>query len=291
MNAPENIALGTCAWSYADWRGVFYPEALPQARLLGWYANTFKAVEVDSTFYHPPSARSAAHWLESTPEDFTFTVKLSRAITHERRLRESEALLETFLGGLEPLRPKLGCVLIQLPAFVKPARDEEALRRFIAALPEGWPFAVEFRDPAWRLPRIVHLLASRNVAWAWTDTEAYSHQAEGAFEWLPQTADFLYIRLLGDLSTKYLADGTRRIARYDHLFWPRDRAIENWGVKIRHHAGESRRVFLFAANHFEGCSPLTAERLARALGLPLELPALEEPGSASGGGGAQMDLF
>ena len=290
MNGLEKIALGTCAWSYADWRGVFYPEKLPQTRLLEWYSRTFKAVEVDSTFYHAPSARSSAHWLEGTPEDFTFTVKLSRAITHERRLRECEGLLENFLEGLEPLRPKLGCVLIQLPASFKPASDDDALRRFLLALPRDWRFAVEFRNHAWHMPKVVHWLQDSRVAWAWTDTEPHSHQAEGAFEWLPLTADFLYVRLLGDLSTKFGPGGKRRIARYDHLLWPRDRSIENWGVKIRHHLEESGRVFLFAANHFEGCSPLTAARLARSLGLSLSLPKLDEE-EETGGGQRQMDLF
>jgi len=288
--SDSKISLGTCAWAYDDWRGVFYPETIPAAQRLGWYARYFRAVEVDSTFYHPPSPRSTAQWLESTPDGFLFTTKLSRAITHERRLRESGGLLREFLNGLEPLRSKLGCVLIQLPAFFKPAQDEEALRRFIAQLPRDWPFAVEFRDTAWRLPRVVHWLQERGVCWAWTDTEPYSHQAEGAFEWLPITADFLYIRLLGDLSTKFDANGKRRIARYDRIFWPRSRAIENWAVKVRHHLAESRRIFLFAANHFEGISPLTCGRLARALGLELELPKLEG-GPSAPPEGRQLDLF
>jgi uncharacterized protein YecE (DUF72 family) len=287
--ALDKIALGTCAWSYPDWRGLLYPEKLPQTKLLGWYSSIFKAVEVDSTFYHLPSARSSEHWLETTPDDFTFTVKLTRSITHDNRLRDSEALLERFLEGLEPLRAKLGCVLIQLPGSFKPAHDEDALRRFVALLPRDWRFAIEFRDHGWHLPRVIHCLQDHRVAWAWTDTEPYSHEAEGAFEPLPQTADFLYIRLLGDLKTKFHGHGGRVVERYDHLRWPRDRSIDNWSVKIRHHLEESQRIFLFAANHFEGCSPLTAERMARSLGIPLQLPSLDE--GAAPGGSSQLDLF
>ncbi len=285
----EKIALGTCAWSYDDWKGVFYPPTIPQARKLGWYSQYFGAVEVDSTFYHPPSPRVAEHWLAGTPEGFTFTVKLSRPITHEARLRGSEALLGKFHEGLEPLRPKLGCILVQLPPTFKPAHDEEALRQFVAGLPRDWPFAIEFRDPAWHRPRVVHWLQEHGVCWAWTDTEVYSHQAEGAFEWLPQTADFLYIRLLGDLNTKFRPDGTR-IHQYGEIQWPRSRSIENWALKIRHHLAESRRIFLFAANHFEGCSPLTAKRLAHALGLPQPFPTLEPPSPAPPQD-RQLDLF
>ena len=139
------IALGTCAWSCEDWRGSFYPETLPQTQWLGWYGRHLNAVEVDSTFYHPPTPRVAAHWLESTPDGFAFSVKLSRVITHEQRLRDSGPLLRTFLEALEPLRPKLGCVLIQLPPAFSPGSDEEALRQSVPvrrlAFSEGGAFA------------------------------------------------------------------------------------------------------------------------------------------------------
>jgi len=272
----SEIRLGTSAWSYVDWKGVLYPGTLPQTQWLAWYARFFNAVEVDSTFYHAPSPRVTAHWLDSTPESFRFTVKLSRVITHEHRLRDCGAPLTQFLAGLEPLRPKLGSVLVQLPPTFHPAHDDDALRRFVRALPREWPFAIEFRDTAWHhRPRVVGWLREAGVCWAWTDTEPYSHEAEGAFEWLPQTADFLYIRLLGDLGTKFHRDGTRRIERYDHLFWKRNRAVRNWAARVRHYLGECRAIHLFAANHFEGCSPMTAVRLARGLGLPNRLPDLE----------------
>ena len=269
--AYAKIALGTCAWSFDAWRGVVYPESLPHAQWLGWYAHTFNAVEVDSTFYHPPSERSAAHWMAATPENFTFTVKLPRTITHDLRLRDCEPLLREFLESLEPMRSRLGCVLVQLPPGFRPKHDEAALRHFIARLPRDWRFAIEFRHPAWHTPHVVHHLQEHGVCWVWADTEPLNHEEEGAFEWLPQTADFLYIRLLGDPKTKYAADGSQ-VHRYGSLLWPRGRSVENWAVKVRHHLAESRRVFLFANNHFEGSSPLTCQRIAAALGMTLELP-------------------
>ena len=267
----SKIALGTCAWSSEDWRGSFYPEALPQAQWLNWYSQYFNSVEVDSTFYHPPGVRASAHWLAATPEHFTFTVKLSRVITHDLRLRDGEPLLREFLEGLEPLRPKLGCVLVQLPPGFKPKHDEAALRQFVSCLPRDWRFAIEFRDPAWHVPRVVHWLNEHGVCWVWPDTEPLLHEAEGAFEWLPQTADFIYIRLLGDQKTKYSEDGSR-VHRYGSLKWARDRSIENWAVKVRHHLSESRRVYVYVNNHFEGSAPLTCQRLAASLGMPMELP-------------------
>lgn len=288
----DKIALGTSAWSYADWRGVLYPTKLPQTLLLEYYSRYFKAVEVDSTFYHLPTTRATAHWAETTPDDFTFTLKLSRKLTHEHRLRDCGSLLHAFMEGVEPLGEKLGCVLVQLPPGFKPAQEEKTLRDFVAMLPKGKRFAIEFRDSGWHQPRIVHWLQDHGVAWAWTDTEPYNHEAEGAFEWLPQTAPFIYIRLLGDLHTKYNKEGDRQIERYDHLRWPRDRAVENWATKVRHHLDESERIFLFAANHFEGCSPLTAVRLAKALQIPLDFPPPgNDEGPSSSGKGGQLMLF
>lgn len=271
-STERKIKIGTCAWSYEDWRGVFYPAHLPQNQWLEFYARHFPAVEVDSTFYHVPGARAVSHWLEQTPDDFCFACKMPREITHEMRLRDCGEKVNAFLEGLEPLRRKLGCVLIQLPPGFAPRRDERALKDFLAALPPSFRFAVEFRHPDWHLPRIVHWLEERRVCWVWNDTTTLREQNLGAFEPLPQTTDFVYIRLLGDLDAKYRADGSR-IHRYGSLMWPRDSSLENWVVKIQKHLAESERVFVFASNHFEGAAPLTCRRVARLLHIPLELPA------------------
>jgi uncharacterized protein YecE (DUF72 family) len=271
----QKIMAGTCAWSYEDWRGVFYPEHLAQNRWLEFYAQHFSAVEVDSTFYHAPSAKAAAHWLEQTPDDFRFTCKMPREITHEMRLRDCSEKMNAFLEAIEPLRPKLGCVLIQLPPSMKPKQDEHALKEFLSALPTAFRFAVEFRHPGWHLPRIASFLERHRICRVWSDTTPLQDQNMGAFEPLPQTADFIYIRLLGDLTTKYSADGNRR-HRYGKIMWPRDSSLENWALKIQKHTAESERVFVFCANHFEGSAPLTCARISRLLNIPVELPAPEK---------------
>src|SRR6516225_2938603 len=81
LNKPATIKIGTCAWSYEDWRGVFYPEHLPAGERLEFYARHLPAVEVDSTFYHAPTPQVAAHWAEETSADFAFACKLTREIT------------------------------------------------------------------------------------------------------------------------------------------------------------------------------------------------------------------
>lgn len=281
QNAPAvhgdiPIRIGTCAWSYDDWRGAFYPEHLPPAERLPFYARHFPTVEVDSTFYHPPAPHVSAHWAEVTPDGFRFSPKLPREITHDRKLREWQEPLSAFLGGIKPLGRKLGVVLIQLPPYFEPKHDEHALRDFIRHLPRDVRFAVEFRDPAWHLPRIAHLLEEHHVCWAWNDITTLDHAGEAAFGFWPQTTDFLYLRLLGDLDSKYHPQTGKRVHEYNKLMWRRDAALTNWVEKLRSSLQHVRHAFVYCANHYEGLSPATAVRLGQKLGLRLELPTSEE---------------
>lgn len=287
MSTEPSIAIGTCAWSFDDWRGVFYPEHLPAGERLAFYAQHFPSVEVDSTFYHPPAAHVAQHWAEATPPHFLFSAKLPREITHERGLRESTALVREFVESLKPLGEKLGCVLVQLPPYFTPERDEHALRDFVRHLPPGARFAIEFRDPDWHHPRIVHLLSDHGVCWAWNDTSATEHASEAAFGSWPHTTDFLYVRMLGDLETKYAPDGAR-VHHYRKLSWPRDDSLDNWVEKVRAHPSQVKRAFLYVNNHFEGFAPATAVRIAERLGVLLKLPSVEE---LRGGDSKQMRLL
>ncbi len=268
----QKIKIGTCAWSYDDWRAAFYPPHLPQNQWLEFYARHFSAVEVDSTFYHAPGAKAVAHWIAQTPEHFHFSCKMPREITHELRLRDCEEQLRAFLENLEPLRSKLGCILIQLPPNFRPKENEKALKQFFTMLPSDFRFAVEFRHDDWHLPRIVHSLEDHGICWAWTDTSNLREQNRGPFEPLPQTANFLYVRLLGDLATKYNSE-RKKIHRYRSLQWPRDSSLESWAIKIQKHVAEAGHVFLNCSNHFEGFAPLTCQRIGHLLGIPIELPA------------------
>ena len=269
---------------------MFYPGHLAPAKWLEFYARHLRAVEVDSTFYHAPTPHAAAHWSEVTPPHFRFACKLPREITHERKLRASAEVLAAFLAGLEPLGEKLACVLVQLPPFFTPQHDAAALREFVRALPGAVRFAIEFRHPAWHVPRFAHLLEEHGVCWVWSDATALEEQAEGAFEFQPDTADFTYVRLLGDLGRKYGPDG-RQIHRYRELLWPRDPGLESWTVRIRQAAESKAAVFVAASNHYEGFAPQTCQRLGERLGAKIELPG---PGGADGPLAApdpQMDLL
>lgn len=275
MELPHTISIGTCAWSFDDWSGVFYPEALPDQQRLAFYARYLKAVEVDSTFYGPPQAKTAEHWAASTPGDFVFACKLPREITHVAKFRDCEAPLEEFLRGVEPLAPKLGCVLVQLPPYLHAHRNGAAFRDFIRHLPSTVRFAVEFRDESWHIPRIAHLLAEHGVCWVWNDLTKLDHRNEGAFSFLPRTTDFLYLRLMGDLEGKYGEQGEPLV--YNRVQWPRQASIESWAIKARQHFPEVTRTLIFINNHFEGFAPQTCLRMAAAFDQEIHLPEPAPP--------------
>ena len=291
LDTSANLKIGTCAWTCDDWRGVFYPKHFPAAERLEFYARHLPAVEVDSTFYHAPTAHAVAHWAEVTPDDFAFACKLPKIMTHELRLRDSVEPLHEFLAALEPLGKKLWCVVAQLPPSFRPKRDESALRAFVQYLPANVRFAFEFRHADWHLPRIAHLLEEHRIAWVWNDLTPLDHQQEGAFEFLPDTTDFLYVRLMGDLEKKYDAGG-REIHRYTQMQWPRDAALESWSVRLHQAAADHKRVFVAVNNHFEGYAPQTAQRLAARMGFSItltDLDAIDEKGTPADDG--QLDLL
>src|SRR5436305_12391158 len=223
LNAQQKIRLGTCAWSYEEWSGAFYPADLPSDRWLEFYARYFPAVEIDSTFYHAPSESSVLRWIESTPASFRFTCKLPRSITHACKLRDCAPELNEFLTAIEPLAAKLSVILIQLPPSFAAKEGQPILRKFIEQLPRDYRFAIEFRHPGWHKPQVVRLLEKHRICWVWADTSPLHERNLAPFELWPQTTDFIYVRLLGDYSTKYDGDG-RHMHRYGKLLWKREAA-------------------------------------------------------------------
>jgi uncharacterized protein YecE (DUF72 family) len=266
----QKIRIGSCAWSFEDWRGIFYPHDLPESLWLQFYAGYFPTVEVDSTFHAVPAENSVRRWAEATPASFRFTCKLPRQITHICRLRDCAAELNSFLRAMEPLGPKLQVILIQLPPSLRPPEDKQALRKFLMQLPRDFRFAIEFRHAGWHRPQFIQLLEKYRICWVWADSTPLNERNLAPFEFLPCTTDFLYLRLLGDYATKYDVHGGH-VQRYEKLLWKREAALESWSLKIERHLPDVRSVWAFAGNHFEGFGPGTCQRLAQRLGFDLPL--------------------
>ncbi len=285
----HKIRIGTCAWTFEDWAGAFYPAELPQTHWLDFYARYFPAIEVDSTFYAAPSEETLRRWIELTPANFCFTCKLPREITHARRLSDCTRELDAFLNAIEPLKAKLRVILIQLPPSFAPKDGHQPLRRFLPQLPRDFRFAIEFRHPGWHRPQIIRLLEKHRVCWAWADISPLNERNLAPFEFLPRTTDFLYLRLLGDYATKYTTDG-KHLHRYEKLLWKREAALDSWALKIERHLDEVQNVWAFVGNHYEGFAPETGQRLAQRLGFDLVLPA-ETKKAVAEEERAQLDLF
>jgi uncharacterized protein YecE (DUF72 family) len=154
---------------------------------LDFYARHFDTVEVNATFYRLPRREAVANWVQTTPEDFVLAVKVSRYITHVRRLRDLGSGVRTFYDRIEPLvhSPKLGPVLWQLPANFR--RDDERLAGALEKLPAG-RHCFEFRHESWFVPEVYEQLRSHGVALAIGD------HPQRAFQACELTADWTYIR-------------------------------------------------------------------------------------------------
>jgi uncharacterized protein YecE (DUF72 family) len=157
------VVIGTSGWVYRHWRrGVFYPAGLRQRDELAWYAGHFASVELNNPFYRLPSRELFERWGAETPKGFEFAVKVSRYISHIKRLKDCAEPLGLFLEHAGGLGEKLGPLLVQLPPTFH--CDLQRLSRFLEVLPSAYRWVLEFRHPSWQVPQAWSLLADHGVA-------------------------------------------------------------------------------------------------------------------------------
>ena len=164
----RDIFIGTSGWSYASWRGPFFPKVLSSRLHLQFYASQFGSTELNGVFYRTPTEEAVRTWAEQTPEDFVFAWKASKFITHWKRLSENSAnsiaLMET---RLKVLSPKVGAVLFQLPPQF--SKNRERLASFLDMLPRCYPYAFEFRHTSWYENDIYEILRAHDVSLCLSD--------------------------------------------------------------------------------------------------------------------------
>jgi uncharacterized protein YecE (DUF72 family) len=208
----KSVRIGCSGWNYDHWRnGVFYPPRCPPREWLDYYARHFDTVEVNATFYRLPRREVVANWVQTSPPEFLFAVKMSRYITHIRRLRDLGAGARRFYERIAPLvhSPKLGPVLWQLPGNFR--RDDELLADALARLPRG-RHCFEFRHESWFAPEVYELLRSAGAALVIGDDPRRPFQTHEL------TADWTYLRFhrgargrRGNYSESELEGWARRI--------------------------------------------------------------------------------
>lgn len=182
------VRIGTSGWHYPHWRGPYYPETLPSSRLLEFYVRDFDSVEINNSFYHLATADTFKAWRKKTPDNFSFSVKGSRFITHQKKLTDPSRILERFIPVVAGLGHKLGPILFQLPP--RWHCNVDRLVAFLEALPLGYRYSFEFRDASWHSPAVYRALRQHNAAFC-------LYELAGFRTPLVVTSDFAYIRLHG----------------------------------------------------------------------------------------------
>lgn len=165
----EMLAIGTSGYAYKEWEGAMYPTGASEERFLA-YAKHFSAVELNNTFFRMPPTAALARLSARAPENFTFTIKAPQDITHGKRLRQAQGVLEAFFTGAAALAPHQGPALFSIPAFLK--KDVPRLRDFLQAVPKGNRVACEFGDPSWYSDDVLRLLAEHDAALTLLDVDA-----------------------------------------------------------------------------------------------------------------------
>jgi uncharacterized protein YecE (DUF72 family) len=255
------LYLGTQGWSYKDWVGSFYRDGTQSRDYLAQYARSFNAVELDTTFYGTPTSSRVDAWRSATPDDFCFTAKVPRSITHDRHLIDAEYEMRTFVEVMSELGPKLGAILVQLPPDFT-ADERPALTAFLGSLPREVSFAVEFRHRSWLTDETVALLADLGMAWTCIDLSFMPRS-------IAVTTDFMYVRWLGN---------RKQIQQMDRVQIDRRPDLDSWIERIEGELKRVERIFGFVNNHYSGHSPADVRYLRKRLGMPapIEPPELEQ---------------
>jgi uncharacterized protein YecE (DUF72 family) len=184
----QRVQIGTSGWNYPHWKGVFYPDHLTHSQWLGYYSQYFRTVEINNTFYQLPDKRVFRRWYETVPAGFVFSVKVSRYITHMKKLKDPVQPVQILMDRVALLNDKLGPLLFQLPPRWK--NNPERLGCFLKLLPDNFKYAFEFRDDSWWNSVVAGMLEEKNAAFC-----IFELAGRQSPKWV--TADFVYIRLHG----------------------------------------------------------------------------------------------
>ena len=259
-----NLYLGTSSFTARGWAGTFYPEGMKSAEYLTHYSKTFKCVEIDSSFYGTPSPATVNSWYQKTPADFIFAAKVPKIVTHDKVLKNCDLELNEFIGKIGLLNEKLGPLLLQFPLFDKyefktGADFLERLRIFLKTLPEtvAGRFVVEIRNRGWLDETFLGVLREHRVALALTDTSFVPRPWELKKPLNLMTAEFAYIRWLGNRKEIEKVTTT-----WDRTVVDRTNDLKRWVQFVRHEVLERKikHVFLFANNHYAGFAPATIQQ-------------------------------
>jgi uncharacterized protein YecE (DUF72 family) len=248
------IYLGTSGYSYADWKGIYYPEALPKQDWLAFYASEFDAVELNFTYYRMPVADHLLGLARQTGDDFRFAVKAHQDITHKR---QDLAALAEFRAAVDPLQQagKLGAVLLQFPNAFQNSEENANYVQTCCEQLDGLPLAVEFRHSSWLTQRTLGLLREWNAAFCNVDMPALPGLLpKTAFA----TASLAYVRFHGRNTVKWW-EHEQAWERYNYTYTEEE--LQEWVPHLVEMGDQAENLFVFANNHWQGQAVSTARQL------------------------------
>lgn len=252
MAGKHKILFGTSGWSYDDWKGVFYPLKTPSRfDYLRFAAEYFDALEINSTFYRPPSPATAASWVRRTADKpaFEFTAKLHQRFTHARGEPWTPAEAADFKRGIDPLADagKLGGLLMQFPwSFRNTPTHRKWLEAVIAEFNQ-YPLFLEVRHASWDNPQVLDFLNDAAVAMVSVDQPLFANSLPPTEK---VTAHLGYVRLHGRNYRDWFSKDAGRDARYDYLY--SEDELKAWVTTIRKISQDAKKLFVFNNNHYQG---------------------------------------
>ncbi|HEY0059517.1 MAG TPA: DUF72 domain-containing protein [Flavisolibacter sp.] len=244
----ENIHIGTSGWSYKHWRDIFYPPKMRPKDYLSFYANHFGTAEINASFYRLPQPQTVEDWSRHVPDDFKFCPKMSRYLSHMKKLRDPGEPLQRFFGIFEPMKKMLGPILVQLP--VQATFNVSVCQPFFELLGDTYrqyDFVLEPRHPSWFEKEPLLLMTRFNIGLVISQSGVSFPYSE------LNTASHFYLRFHGPADL-YASSYT-------------DEALKAFAKKMKNWEKEGNSVWAFFNNDIHGHAFRDAARLAEMVGL------------------------
>lgn len=269
METTDSIRIGPAGWSYSDWEGIVYPPHGSKFDHLGYLAEYFDTIEINSSFYRIPPATHARSWVRRVAANgrFRFTVKMFRGFTHEKSAPSADDV-RAFRDALDPILEagRLGSVLVQFPwSFKSIPEARERLGKLFAAF-AAYPLALEVRHGSFQRDEFFAFLAEHRVAFVNIDQPLFGDSVRPSDI---ATSDVSYVRFHGRNYEKWFAH-EEAWERYNYLYTQEE--LEPWVGRIEALA-QGTDVYAITNNHFRGQAIVNAIDLKRATGQPVEVPA------------------
>lgn len=232
--------IGCSGWFYWHWKGLFYPEELPQSKWFNYYTEKFDTVELNSPFYHWPKISTAKSWYRKSPKNFVYTLKVNRFITHIKKFKNCKKLIDSFYKIGEELKEKMGCFLFQLPPSLHFSKRK--LEEIIRQLNSEKTNVIEFRHKSWFIPEVYEKLKTNGIIFCIVSAPELPED-------FVKTADDVYIRFHG--KTNWYADNYS------------DEELREWAKKIK--KSKAKRIWVYFNNDANAYAPWNALKLRKIL--------------------------